>query len=784
MVKKCKINNQILAFIFDIGGTTLTKAQDQEQKHLDYIEDYIKNAIIKIQKKVDRTAAEEKALDRNFFEDVRLNFSGDDEAFETAASIEQQQQLLDERNNAWQQSAQQLNELKRLYQHPFFARIDFQEKGEQPETIYIGLGSLTDKDNNFLIYDWRAPISSIYYDGGLGKVTYQTPDGEQSVNVTLKRQFLIDHGKITAMFDTNETIGDQMLLEVLNEKSSTQMKSIVTTIQKEQNQIIRDTKDDLLFVQGAAGSGKTSAVLQRVAYLLYRYRGNLTSSQVIMFSPNQLFNDYIKNVLPELGEQNMVQFTYHQYVARRVPCLQVQNLFDRFEQKLSPVAAHVSRLKVDLAFFEATQKYAQHLNQQGMRFRSLKFRGKEIITKDQIADIYYSFNKNYQLINRLEATKDELMNMIKKQMQREIKSQWVMDAVESLSEEQMQQMRTQVDQEFKSANDEYRFYARQVVAQAFMPLRRAIVRNQFLSINAQYIDFLRNVPQYVNLAKFGLDETDWQNNVQQVVTNLRNHQLAMDDTTPYLYLYDLMVGSHGHREMRFVFVDEVQDYTPYQIAYLRFAFPKARFTLLGDLNQAIFTESEAPVLLNEVKKLFDPAATKVVQLTRSYRSTQQITEFTKAILTHGQLIEPFSRQGDLPNVHIADNTADLLPYLQKQLQQNHQDGDTTVVITKTLAQAQALTKQLKQQNVPITLIKSGNQRLASGDLVIPAYLAKGLEFDAVVMWDASQANYPSESQQELVYTIATRAMHRLTILASKQLSPLLQRVPKNLYQLD
>ena len=171
MVKKCKINNQILAFIFDIGGTTLTKAQDQEQKHLDYIEDYIKNAIIKIQKKVDRTAAEEKALDRNFFEDVRLNFSGDDEAFETAASIEQQQQLLDERNNAWQQSAQQLNELKRLYQHPFFARIDFQEKGEQPETIYIGLGSLTDKDNNFLIYDWRAPISSIYYDGGLGKVT-------------------------------------------------------------------------------------------------------------------------------------------------------------------------------------------------------------------------------------------------------------------------------------------------------------------------------------------------------------------------------------------------------------------------------------------------------------------------------------------------------------------------------------------------------------------------------------------------------------------------------------
>src|SRR5699024_10374127 len=164
----------------------------------------------------------------------------------------------------------------------------------------IGLSSFTDQKDHFLIYDWRAPISSIYYDGKLGDVTYQTPDGEQRVNVLLKRQFLIKDQRIQSMFDTTETIGDQMLLEVLGEKSSTQMRAIVTTIQQEQNKIIRNTSADLLFVQGAAGSGKTSAILQRVAFLLYRYRGKLTSSQVIMFSPNQLFNDYIENVLPEL----------------------------------------------------------------------------------------------------------------------------------------------------------------------------------------------------------------------------------------------------------------------------------------------------------------------------------------------------------------------------------------------------------------------------------------------------------------------------------------------------
>ncbi len=166
------------------------------------------------------------------------------------------------------------------------------------------------------------------------------------------------------MFDTTETIGDQMLLEVLGEKSDTQMKTIVTTIQREQNQIIRDTKADLLFVQGAAGSGKTSAVLQRVAYLLYRYRGNLSSSQVIMFSPNQLFSDYISNVLPELGEQNMVQFTYYQYVTRRLPHIDVQNLFSQFEQQLTPVQKKIARVKGSLDFLRQPRNMRQVLKNQ------------------------------------------------------------------------------------------------------------------------------------------------------------------------------------------------------------------------------------------------------------------------------------------------------------------------------------------------------------------------------------------------------------------------------------
>lgn len=263
---------------------------------------------------------------------------------DTAMSVRAQQQLLDERENTWQHAADQVTTLERLQAKPYFARIDFQETPDRPaETIYIGLASFADSPDHFLVYDWRAPISSIYYDGELGEIAYQTPDGEQTVNVQLKRQFQIEDGVIVTMYDTEEAVTDQMLLAALDNHSSTKMKSIVTTIQRQQNQIIRNTDAKLLFVQGAAGSGKTAAILQRVAWLLYRYRGHLTASQVIMFSPNQLFNDYIDQVLPELGEHNMVQMTYFQYLSRRVPKFKIESIQDRFEADQAPTHQKKSR---------------------------------------------------------------------------------------------------------------------------------------------------------------------------------------------------------------------------------------------------------------------------------------------------------------------------------------------------------------------------------------------------------------------------------------------------------
>lgn len=755
--------------------------KQQEQKHLDAVVKKVKQAEVVAKQDIQTASRDTKEIERAFGE-VHLNTGSYEGMTDTAMSLRAQQQMLDERQNSWQHATQRLDVLQKLERTPYFARIDFQEDGTRgPETIYIGLGSFADSPDHFLVYDWRAPISSIYYDGGLGDITYQTPDGPQTVDVKLKRQFQIKDGIILTVFDTDEVVGDQMLMEALGNSSNTKMKSIVTTIQKEQNQIIRDTQSDLLFVQGAAGSGKTAAVLQRVAWLLYRYRGNLTSGQVVLFSPNQLFNDYINQVLPELGEQNMVQMTYLQYTNRRLPKIQVETLQQRFDATTDTKFKTVNALKGSLAYFDVITRYANHLEQADMRFRDIKFQDQVFISKEKIAEIYYSFNENYHLGNRLSATREELIKMLNRRISSSLHDKWVEETVQNLTKEQVDTMFGDQPREFDSQDKEYRFLARQIVMQAYKPVQLAIVRSRYLNINAQYAHFLRHVPNLIELSKHDVTTEQWQAGVDATLNGYRDHRLSLADTSAYLYLYDLMTGKKGEKEIRFVFIDEVQDYSAFQLAFLKFSFPRARFTLLGDLNQAIFTQENSRTLLGELSTMFDPEKTRVVQLTKSYRSTQQITDFTKDLLVDGEQITAFDRNGDKPAVLVASDREALYQRLEQQLAVNDKADETTAIIGKTLAECEAVADRLKADGVHATLIRTENQRLVPGTLIIPAYLAKGLEFDAIIVWDASKAVYHDESERQLLYTICSRAMHQLTILANGELTPLMDHVDSNLY---
>lgn len=758
-----------------------------ESKHLKQVLSKIEAAEKQAASHVKTARDEARQLDKGF-DDIHINTTTYSGMMDTAVSVRAQQQMLDERKNSWQHAANRLSTLERLHAKPYFARIDFIEEparaSQKPETIYIGLASFADRPDHFLIYDWRAPISSIYYDGGLGHLSYDTPDGKQEVNVKLKRQFQIEDGQIVTLYDTDEAVTDQMLLNALSNHSGTKMKSIVTTIQRTQNQIIRNTKADLLFVQGAAGSGKTAVVLQRVAWLLYHYRNNLNSSQVIMFSPNQLFNDYVDSVLPQLGEHNMVQMTYFQFVNRRVPRLHVQNLQERFEETMDDTTRKINNLLTSREYFDAETRYARHLGHANLRFRNLMFNKKVFLSKDKIKEIYYSFNNNYNLGNRLDGTKEELIKYLNRRVGSEMRAKWVEQRIQSLNREEIDDLFRNHPREFKDEQEEYRFLARKIVMKAFVPIKRAIDHNRWININAQYVHLMRVTPKIINLKAAGISDDQWQAFVERTIDELRHGRMAASGVSIYLYLYDLLTGKLGQREMRYVFIDEVQDYDPFQLAYLKYCFPEAKFTLLGDLNQAIFTNNNSHALLQQLSTMFDQKKIQVMQLTKTYRSTKQITNFTKHLLVDGEAIEPFNRNGKLPRVLTRPNEASAADTVVATLKDYQQEHDTTAVIGESLADSQRIADLLKERGITATLIKTENQRLVAGTIVVPSYLAKGLEFDATIVWNANDQQYGREDQRRLLYTICSRAMHELTLVAIGKATPLLDRVPRDEYQTD
>nr|WP_282570649.1 RNA polymerase recycling motor HelD [Fructobacillus parabroussonetiae] len=790
------------------GCTVVNEQKVREQEYLDQTLKQIDLAQLEAQEEIKKSKGSLSDV-ASGWDDVRVKTSTYSGIVETAMSIRQQQQAIAERQSAKSRAEDRYQTLAKQKQKPYFARIDFLDDAEgnrEKETVYIGLASFADDDGRFWVYDWRTPVASIYYDGGLGRVDYMTPAGKQQADVTLKRQFEIEKGVIVTLFDTEEAIGDAMLLNALSGESTTKMKSIVTTIQKEQNKIIRNTDADLLFVQGAAGSGKTAAIMQRVAYLLYRYRGKLSSGQVVMFSPNQLFNDYVDQVLPELGEQNLVQLTFYQYASHRLPRFEVQTLEDRFEHNNQN--EKIERLLGSLDMFKAVQAYAEDLNQTGLKVRNLNFRGNVLLSKEKIQSVYYQYNENYKLSQRLEATQESLIRSLRSQVGVQMKQDWVEMAIENLSKQEYDEMvgagqvrlgddqvndagdMTRLHQlgegpkerTFASDKQERNFLAKKIVTQALRPLAKRVRRAGFININAQFVDLLRNLPNYLNLADYQISETEWSDYVADFLANLKEKKLSLPATTIYLYLYDLITGKHGQREIRYLFIDEIQDYTPFQLAFLKFSFPNAKFTVLGDLNQAIFTQDWANTLENDFASLFEADKVDFVELTQTYRSTKQITDFSKGLLTDGKTIEAFNRSGDLPVMKLAKNDDQAVQEVKAQLIQNAQDGEQTAIITQTLAEATRLAKQLEDEK--ITLIRSENQRLAPGAVILPSYLAKGLEFDAVIVWQADAAHYQHDDVRRLLYTVTSRAMHRLTLIGAGQLSPMIAALPKNLYQLE
>lgn len=779
----------------------MTTEWEQEQQR-------VNNILEVVHKKIDRIVQNQSGIKgdiigirKTFWNDVTLNFEDASEAIETFTSIKQQAEMLAERERSHNQMDIQLRNLSRLKHSPYFGRFDFQENGEQnEEQIYIGTSSLMDEnDENFLIYDWRAPISSLYYDYAAGPAHYETLEGTISGEMTLKRQLIIRNGKLKAMFDTGITIGDEVLQQVLSNQANPQMKSIVATIQKEQNYIIRNERSKVLYVQGVAGSGKTSAALQRIAYLLYRYRETIQSKNIMLFSPNPMFSQYVATVLPELGEDNMQQETFQHYLDSRLgEKYELEDAFSQMEYVLTSkdqdqliVRKEGIRFKGSNDFLAIIQKYAQFLSSEGMIFKNITFRGESLISAQSIYDYFYSLEAVNSIPNRLEIVKTWLLKELRKIERQEWKKDWVIEEIELLDSDDYQKIFKRLQENQAFSEDTFDDFEREqkalgieIVNQYFSPIKRRIKNLKFVNIEAVYCQLFRG---WAGIEMFTLQlPMHWLSICTDTITKIREKVLNYEDATPYLFLQDQLEGRKPNTQIRHLFIDEAQDYTPFQFAFLKQLFPSSRMTILGDFNQAIFSETMNSMSIFSDQLLAEEKP-ELITLMKSYRSTREIVEFTKWLLDDGKEIEPINRTGQKPVLIQSTTAQQHQTILLSTIKNLHNNGHETIaIICKTARESEEvyhLVKNSLLDGMRLKLINKDTSSFEKGLLIVPVYLAKGIEFDAVIIHDCSNHQYVNENEKKMLYTACTRAMHELYLLFNGEPSVLLNKVPDYLFEL-
>lgn len=767
----------------------------QEQVRLDTVIETITDQIIKLEVETARRRSEVVDIRKHFWDDIKVNTDTFDDYLETIIGLRQEAQALSVSQSTHKHASKRLSALRRMQKVPYFGRIDFTEEGTSAaERIYIGISTLMDTSGeNFLIYDWRAPISSVYYDYPPGPAEYTTPGGEIRGILENKWQYLIRGSHIKSMFDTSLTIGDEILQQALGNVSDKQMHNIVATIQAEQNQIIRHDHGRLLIVQGAAGSGKTSAAMQRIAYLLYKYRDKLKADQIILFSPNSMFNSYVANVLPELGEENMQQVTFQEYLDHRLSNgFQVEGPYEQLEYVLTAAddPAYKTRtasirFKASTRFVEAIKTYRQSLELSGMLFKGIRFRGKPVVTAKQMTERFYSSDTSLRFHNRLEKLTDWLNKQIDHLEKVELTKPWVQEEIELLSNEDYHKAFTHLRKKHGFRGELFDDYemdpkelSRLIVHQKLKPLRKRIKELRFIDITGLYKQLFSELAQ-INLWIEGQMPEEWEEIRLSTVSMLDKGKLFYEDATPFLFLTELIQGFQTNTTIKHVLVDEAQDYSPFQFEFLKRLFPSAKMTILGDFNQAILAHASEMADFHMLTSLYGKEETDTINLTRSYRSTRQIVEFTRGLVPGGDQIIAFEREGEKPMLTPVADRAELHRSIASKVSYlRNRQYNTIAIICKSAAESSAAFDALSNVE-KIKLVKNGSIEYEQGVVVIPAYLAKGIEFDAVIIYDASEQVYGDESLRRLFYTACTRAMHTLQLYSVGEPSHFLRNVAQD-----
>ncbi|EOH78886.1 RNA polymerase recycling motor HelD [Enterococcus malodoratus] len=750
----------------------------------EYEQEHVQQTSALIQQEIAFLDSQKKETKSKFDTDMRENAGqrvqgGSFEALaETMADTRQHEADLLLRYQTFASQEKRQKALRLMKENPYFARIDFKED-QEAETLYLGIASLRDTHEETVVIDWRAPIANLYYEGTLGQTQYEAHDAIIPIELLLKRQFKIREGQMLSMVDTSEAINDDFLLEILDEASSNHMKNIVATIQRSQNEIIRDTKSKVLVVEGIAGSGKTSALLQRVAYLLYHNRKWLDNEQVLLFSPNHIFSDYISTVLPSLGESGIPTETFKTFLSALLPSYQIHTEDSHEEVFLSGQDDRVLRAKSSYAIVQELYKYVDRIADLGPLFRDLKLKQDVLISKKQIRNWYQEANPELPMYQRMQLLQTKLLKKLGGLEKDEMKKDWVKKAADELVDALFINNPDMEDSE-KAERRLRRQMAQKVVRKKLRPIRRQINRFGFVNYAKQYLHFLQNVPNQL-LSHYQLTDQNWKLMLEELLNDFKRKDISLEDGTLMFLLMKSIHPLDVKQKARFIFIDEMQDFSPAQVALLRHLYPKATYTLCGDLNQKVFGNES---MVHSLEQIFPDQALTHFELTTSYRSTEEITNFANQFLTQENRVELTARVGDLPKVYYTNESSQMIEGLIHQIEETAEMAKywRTAIIAKTVEECQALYDQLTpSQRDQVQLLTDEEDFMKKSLIIIPTYLAKGLEFDRVFAWNISPENYHSEQDKLILYTVCTRAMHELNLLVIGNRSPLLETIPESLY---
>lgn len=748
-----------------------TKELEREQMWLD-----------RVYAEIDGQLAEQEAKVREYYESMRsVRRSLSEEHGISSASekrlMDAAQAITELRQGGVEFGLQNrlLGQLRALERNPYFGRIDFWEEGSNSaEVIYVGVHTLLNRATGWpMVYDWRAPISSMFYDYGPGEAEYTGPGGVYRGKITLKRQYGIKARRLAYMFDNDLTISDEILREALGRSATARMRTIVNTIQREQNRAIRNDQDARLLVEGAAGSGKTAVALHRVAYMLYKYRDMLQSENILVFSPNRVFGDYISQVLPDLGEENVPQMTFREFAESFFAWRwEVQTQVSFLEQLLgsSPVERDMlltrCSFKASPQFQKVLDRLVLLISDEAARFNDVYYGRKLLISA---ADQTRMFSKNYAYLpvqKRMSKISQRILHMLRPLKKKRVKQ--VFAALQS-------------DPAFEE--ESWWTRAREAVNRVRTELKPvfSLLREHYsVDCIAWYQRLWHDDGLWAEVA-CGLERPQ---GAEGSLRTLDDGVIAFEDAVPLLYLKGELEGYPVKRGIMHVVVDEIQDYAPLQLQVLTKTFPAARFTLVGDAQQSLhpFVWSSGAGSLAD---LFEGLELATVRLNKSYRSTQEIFRFCSA-LAGSSSAATVLRTGAKPVVYQVEREqygARLAALVKEGLDAGH---GLVAVIAKTVEECQEIFSVLRLQDVGVqpSLLIRESAEFERGVLVLPVFLAKGLEFDAVVIADVSTAQYSAKYDRRLLYVACSRALHKLDLICSGDLSPFVKSLPAELYELD